>query len=381
MEEEPKKKGNAWTNFVREWAKDKGLTYMVAIKDPAVSTAYKEQKKTTRKSAKEDTFDKLKADAVALAEIADPPAVKRKAGRPSKYASEEERKEAKRLKTLASNKKKREEAQKAKKEGTMTEEQREKYQRDSDMKVAWTAEMRVRKRAEQIRKLEQAVNKVEKYIYDNEDEFFNNFKKDPYSQYSWKREPSMRFWEELPESKKWKPSGKYQKKAWELFGDADFKQIIDRALTQQDRDDLYADIPNYDEDEYHRANIREQLERIRDKMGNIYQDEEIRLKEQQKGMMEEDPVEKKLRKKARALADLEEGKRKMERKAEKKRRDEEERKRRAALSDYERQREDNLARIESQRFQDNITRMMSGRGRGNKKQPFTSLAHLPFWDN
>ncbi len=130
MEEEPKKKGNAWTNFVREWAKDKGLTYMVAIKDPAVSTAYKEQKKTTRKSAKEDTFDKLKADAVALAEIADPPAVKRKAGRPSKYASEEERKEAKRLKTLASNKKKREEAQKAKKEGTMTEERERERDRE-----------------------------------------------------------------------------------------------------------------------------------------------------------------------------------------------------------------------------------------------------------
>ena len=380
MEEEPKKKGNAWTNFVREWAKDKGLTYMVAIKDPAVSTAYKEQKKTTRKSAKEDTFDKLKADAVALAEIADPPAVKRKAGRPSKYASEEERKEAKRLKTLASNKKKREEAQKAKKEGTMTEEQREKYQRDSDKKVAWTAEMRVRKRAEQIEKLEQAVNKVEKYIYDNADEFFKNYEKDPYSQYSWEREP-RRWLDDLPESKKWKPSGKYQKKAWELFGDADFDEILKRALTEQERDDYWADIPNFDGNEYASYNVKEQLKNIRKKMGSIWNKEQERLREQQKGMMEEDPVEKGMRKKARALQDLEEGKRKMERKAEKKRRDEAEQKRRAALSDYERQREDNLARAERQRFQDNYARMMSGRGRGTKKQPFTSLAHLPFWDN
>jgi len=384
MEEEPKKKGNAWTNFVREWAKDKGLTYMVAIKDPAVSTAYKEQKKTTRKSAKEDTFDKLKADAVALAEAIDPPPVKRKAGRPSKYASEEERKEAKRLKTLASNKKKREEAQKAKKEGTMTEEQEKKYRKDSDKKVEWTAEMRVRKRAEAIVKLEQAVNKMEKYIYDNTDEFFENFDKDPYSPNRWEREPNSS-WRDLPEKKRWKPSGEYQKKAWSIFGDADFADVRDRALTEQDKDDLLADIPNYDEDEYHRANIREQLKKIRKRMGSRYGEEEKRLREQQEGMMGEDVPGKVMRNKERAIYNMEGNKREFERKAEKKREAEKERKRRAALSDYERREEDRLIQEERDRWYANFTRnnlrVVRGRGRGSKKQPFTSLAHLPFWDN
>ena len=46
---EETKKGNAWTNFVRDWAKENDTTYMVAIKDPAVSTAYKDTKKKKRK--------------------------------------------------------------------------------------------------------------------------------------------------------------------------------------------------------------------------------------------------------------------------------------------------------------------------------------------
>lgn len=362
---EEAKKGNAWTNFVREWAKDKGITYMVAIKDPAVSTAYKEQKKTTRKSAKEDNFDKLKADAVALAEAIDPPPVKRKAGRPSKYASEEERKEAKRLKTLASNKKKREEAQKAKKEGTMTEEQQEKYQRDSDKKVAWTAEMRVRKRAEAIVKLEAAVNKVEKYIYDNTDEFFKNYEIDPYNRYRW-------VWR-TGEREEWKPSGKYQEKAWSIFGDGDFREVVDRALNEQDKEDFYAHIPNYDEDEYHRANIKDQLKKITNKMDKIWRKEEERQRKEQEGMMEGDVPGKVMRNKARAIYNMSQRKREFEEKAEKKRKDEAERKRRAALTADQRREEDRLAEIRRNEW---YNRLMKGRGRG---KPYTSLAHLPFW--
>ena len=106
-------KGNAWTNFVRDWATRTRVTYKEAIKDPAVSQAYKQTKKQTKKQNKElglfDLFERLKRDAVTMAETKNPPAEKKKAGRPSKYESDEERKEAKRLKTLASNKKRREE--------------------------------------------------------------------------------------------------------------------------------------------------------------------------------------------------------------------------------------------------------------------------------
>ena len=372
---EETKKGNAWTNFVRDWAKEKGTTYMVAIKDPAVSTAYKNQKKTTRKAVKEDTFDKLKADAVSMAEAIDPPAVKRKAGRPSKYATEEEKKEAKRLKTLASNKKKREEIQKAKKEGTMTEEQKEKYRKDSDKKVEWTAEMRVRKRAEAIVKLQASVNKVEKYIYDNEEEFFKNFDKDPYSPYRHNREGGFFYNSNMPESKKWKPSGEYQIKAWSIFGDADFDDVVDRALTQEERDALTAGIPNYDGDEYHRQNIQTQLDKIRRKMSRKWDEEWRKLAEQQKGMMGEDVPGKVIKAKETAMRKLAEGKRELERKNRKKREDEAERKRRAGLSDYERRAEDYQAKLFHDRFIQRLT------GRGRKGKPYTDLAHLPFWDN
>jgi hypothetical protein len=371
---EETKKGNAWTNFVRDWAKENDTTYMVAIKDPAVSTAYKDTKKKKRKLVIVDNFEKLKADAVSMAEAIDPPPVKRKAGRPSKYATEEEKKEAKRLKTLASNKKKREEIQKAKKEGTMTEAQKEKYQRDNDKKVEWTAEMRVRKRAEAIQKLQASVNKVEKYIYDNEAEFFKNFDIDPYSPYRMYREEGI-YYRDVPENKKWKPSGEYQIKAWSIFGEADWDDIIQRALTQQDRDDINADIPNYDREEYHRENINTQLDKIRRKMSRKWEVERQKLYKQQEGMMGEDVPGKVIKAKETAMRKLAEGKREMERKNQKKRADEAERKRRAALSDYERREEDRLAKIASDRF---LQRFI---GRGRKGKPYTDLAHLPFWDN
>jgi hypothetical protein len=130
-------KGNAWTNFVRDWATRTRVTYKEAIKDPAVSQAYKQTKKQTKKQNKElglfDLFERLKKDAVTMAETKNPPAEKKKAGRPSKYGSDEERKEAKRLKTLASNKKKREEISKKKKEGTLTGTEKDKLERDADL--------------------------------------------------------------------------------------------------------------------------------------------------------------------------------------------------------------------------------------------------------
>jgi len=102
-------------------------------------------------------------------------------------------------------------------------------------------------------------------------------------------------------------------------------------------------------------------------------------------MMGEDVPGKVMRNKERAIYNMEGNKREFERKAEKKREAEKERKRRAALSDYERREEDRLIQEERDRWYANFTRnnlrVVRGRGRGSKKQPFTSLAHLPFWDN
>ena len=98
--------GNLWTNFVKDWAKEKGTLYMEAIKDPTLSIAYKQRKKDTKREAKTSQFDALKAEAIALAEMITPFPVKKARGRPAKYVTDEERKEAKMLKTILSTRKK-----------------------------------------------------------------------------------------------------------------------------------------------------------------------------------------------------------------------------------------------------------------------------------
>ena len=100
--------GNLWTNFVKDWAADNGTSYMEAIKDPTLSTAYKQRKKETKREAKTTQHQALKADAIALAETITPFPVKKVRGRPAKYVTDEERKEAKRENTLLSTRKKRE---------------------------------------------------------------------------------------------------------------------------------------------------------------------------------------------------------------------------------------------------------------------------------
>ena len=156
--ENTEKKGNAWTNFVKDWTTKHNTTYMLAIKDPAVSQAYKESKKQNKKMIIVDNFEKLKIDAMAMAETKNPPAEKKKAGRPSKYGSDVERKEAKRLKTLASNKKKREELSRKKKDGTLTEREEAKLELDTVLNKFRTEKMRSKKKqavveeAEKLRK-------------------------------------------------------------------------------------------------------------------------------------------------------------------------------------------------------------------------------------
>ncbi len=100
--------GNLWTNFVKDWATEKGTSYMEAIKDPTLSIAYKQRKKDTKREAKTSQYQALKADAIALAETITPFPVKKARGRPAKYVTDEERKEAKRENTLLSTRKKRE---------------------------------------------------------------------------------------------------------------------------------------------------------------------------------------------------------------------------------------------------------------------------------
>ena len=100
--------GNLWTNFVKDWATKNGTSYMEAIKDPTLSTAYKQRKKDTKREAKTSQYQALKADAIALAETITPFPVKKARGRPAKYVTDEERKEAKRENTLLSTRKKRE---------------------------------------------------------------------------------------------------------------------------------------------------------------------------------------------------------------------------------------------------------------------------------
>ena len=81
--------GNHWTNFVKDWAAENGTSYMTAIKDPSLSTAYKQRKKDNKQAAKTSHFQSMKADAIALAEMLTPFPEKRARGRPRKKQEEE----------------------------------------------------------------------------------------------------------------------------------------------------------------------------------------------------------------------------------------------------------------------------------------------------
>ena len=59
--------GNTWTNFVKDFAKENGTSYMEAIKHPELSVAYKIHKKGLKTRAKQDNFDFLKKTAIEMA--------------------------------------------------------------------------------------------------------------------------------------------------------------------------------------------------------------------------------------------------------------------------------------------------------------------------
>ena len=368
--ENTEKKGNAWTNFVKDWAATNNMKYMVAIKDEEVKQAYKDSKKQKKKLVIVDNFEKLKGDAVAMAEAIDPPPVKKKAGRPSKYANDEERKEAKRLKTLASNKKKREEIQAKKKAGTMTEEEGYKYGKDSDMNVERTIKMRAKRRAEAIAKYEAVYNKMRNYIKDNEKEYFKNFSKDPFKN---------RYGDE-----DWEPTGKYQERAVEIFGKEtgfDFGRSLEKHILTKDELDLLDNeknhIPNF---EYGWNKARQDLDEIKEKLAkkvSVIQYEGKKEKEKErKGMMEDDPHEKRVRLKREAerkIKDLGEWKK---HEAEQKKRNEAEELRRSLLMPHQRQEEDD----EVKKYYDMLMGTRGGALGGDKGKRWVSLVDKGFWN-
>jgi len=59
--------GNTWTNFVKNFARDQGVSYMEAIKHPNLSVSYKSHKKDVKTKAKQDNFEYLKKSAIEMA--------------------------------------------------------------------------------------------------------------------------------------------------------------------------------------------------------------------------------------------------------------------------------------------------------------------------
>jgi hypothetical protein len=94
----------AWTNYVKQYAKDKGITYKNALKDPACASSYKSGKDKPSVPAEPTKEDNIQ---MTIKE-------KPKRGRPRKYYTQEEAKKAKSTKTMESNKRKKAEKNKNK---------------------------------------------------------------------------------------------------------------------------------------------------------------------------------------------------------------------------------------------------------------------------
>jgi len=99
---------NRWTNFVREWAVKNGLSYGCALSDPAMRDEYKakygNRKRLTQTKEKEMMGQEDK-DAIELV-IEEVAPKKGKKGRPAKYATAEEARQAKIKNTIEARKRK-----------------------------------------------------------------------------------------------------------------------------------------------------------------------------------------------------------------------------------------------------------------------------------
>ena len=99
----------AWTNYVKQYAKDKGIiTYKNALQDHACASSYKSSK--DKSSA---PTEPVKEENIQM-KIEEKP---KKRGRPKKYPTLEEAKKAKSAKTIKSNKRKKAEKIEAELEG------------------------------------------------------------------------------------------------------------------------------------------------------------------------------------------------------------------------------------------------------------------------
>ena len=85
-----------WIEHIKEFAKSNGMSYKDALKDPKCKSSYHEKGKgvAVEEPKKEENVE-MKVEEV-----------KKGRGRPKKYATEEEAKKAKSVKTMESNKRK-----------------------------------------------------------------------------------------------------------------------------------------------------------------------------------------------------------------------------------------------------------------------------------
>ena len=96
---------SAWVEHIRDFARRKSMTYGCALSDPECRAEYhaKRPPKLNKKEKKEVAG--MEAEDINILSIP----VKKTRGRPKKYSTDEERKKAKTLKTVESNKRKRQE--------------------------------------------------------------------------------------------------------------------------------------------------------------------------------------------------------------------------------------------------------------------------------
>ena len=333
--------GNSWTTFVKEWAKKKGMRYRVAIKDPEASAAYKAQQSQKKVETKKNDFETLKEVAVELANVVAPPEPKKKAGRPKKYATEEEAKAAKKKKTLESTQRKRKELKEKKEAGDP--EAIEKYEQISDASVLRTAKMRGERRAKEVMEYEDKVMKMINYREERLPEWKKLFDEDPFSPYGLDRdEEDMR------------PT---QKKALDMKLPPFVYELEKVVLGKQ-----LQDIPNYDSEAYEL--LKKAVEEQKNYMWKLNWERRERQEKETTGMLEEDFPELERRRQEREARDA-------KRKKEQEERDAKERARRAALTQAERDAEDKAA-------QERYAMMFSGRGRS--KTTYLQLKPIEkFW--
>ena len=326
--------GNSWTTFVKEWAKKKGMRYRVAIKDPEASAAYKALQSQKKVETKQSDFETLKEVAVELANAVAPPEPKKKAGRPKKYATEEEAKAAKKKKTLESTQRKRKELKEKKEAGDP--EAIAKHEQITDANVARTTKMRGERRAKEVLEYEDKVMKMINYREERLPEWKELFDADPFSPY--------RFDRTIGESGE--NASAIQKKVLELKLPPDTYDLEKVVLGKQ-----LQEIPNYYSGAYDL--LKQAVKEQKEYMYSKYYAQQRREGKEAAGMLEEDFPELERRRQEREA-------REEKRKKEQEERDAKERARRAALTQAERDAEDQAAR-------DWANRMMSGRGKNKDK--------------